>query len=182
MTDLELARRVAAGDEQAAEEFVRAYYPAIFRLLRHLTGHREDAEDLTQQAFLCARSSIDRFRGGACLSTWLHRIAFNEFAQWKRKRRLTSPLSHDLPMWDPGYASCADGEGLLGALATLSDKLRETFVMHEVEELKLREIAAILRIPIGTVKARLFYARRRLRALLEQEPEVTEHAPQQALP
>ncbi|MCB8933694.1 MAG: sigma-70 family RNA polymerase sigma factor [Fimbriimonadaceae bacterium] len=182
MTDLELAKRVAAGDEQAAEVFVRAHYPALFRLLRHLTRHREDAEDLAQQAFLTARRNIDRFRGGACLSTWLHRIAYNEFAQWKRKRRHTSPLSRDLPMWEPGYASCIDGEGLLAALATLPDKLRETFVMHEVEELKLRAIASILRVPIGTVKARLFYARRRLRTLLEQEPEVTEHAPQQALP
>jgi len=181
MNDLEIARRIAAGDAGAAERLVRDHYPSVFRLMRHLTGHREDAEDLTQQAFLVARAKIDSFRGGSGLKTWIHRIAFNEYAQWKRKRKQTAPLRPDQPTDDPGYQSFVVGEALLSALASLPDKLREAFILHEVDELKVEEVARILRVPAGTVKARLFYARRRLRAFLEDGAEVTTNESKQAI-
>jgi RNA polymerase sigma-70 factor (ECF subfamily) len=171
MNDQEIASRVAAGDADAAEQFVREHYPAVFRLLRHLTGRREDAEDLTQQAFLVARAKIDRFRGNASLKTWLHRIAVNEYSQWKRKQKQTAPLTNERSMEEPGYGSFVEGESLLRALATLSDKHREAFILHEVEELPITAVAQILNVPAGTVKARLFYARRNLRAYLEDGSE-----------
>ena len=175
MNDLEIAKRIAAGDAEVAEQFVRTHYPAVFRILRHLTRSREDAEDLTQQSFLAARANIDRYRGAAGLKTWLHRIAFNEYSQWKRKRRHTAPLSHERPVEEPGFGSFIEGETLLRALTTLSDKHREAIVLHEVEELSVAEVAQILKVPVGTVKARLFYARRHLRALLEDGSEVINH-------
>jgi RNA polymerase sigma-70 factor (ECF subfamily) len=181
MNDFETARRIAAGDPEEAERFVRLHYPSIFRMMRHLAGQREDAEDLTQQAFVLARARMGTFRGSASLKTWLHRVAFNEYAQWKRKRKRTVPLKADLASDDPGYGSCIAGESLLTALAALPNKLRESFLLHEVEEMPVAEIAQVLRVPTGTIKARLFYARRRLRALLEVGPEATHHEPQEAL-
>ncbi len=179
--DLELARRIAEGDSIAAEKFVRDLYPSVYRLMLHLTRHREDAEDLTQQAFIAVRQRISTFRGTAGLRTWVHRVAFNEYAQWKRRRKLTPPLPPNHAANDPGFGSFLAGESLLDALATLPDKLRETFVLYEVEELKVQEVAQILRVPVGTIKARLFHARRRLRAYFEGGTEVTNHEAKQVL-
>lgn len=173
MNDRELAHRIANADDDAAEKFVREHYAAIYRMLRHLTGRREDAEDLTQQTFIAARAKIDRFRGGSGLRTWLHRIAYNEYAQWKRRRRPTAPLEIEQPIVEPGFGSFIEGDALLGALSTLPDKHRETFILHEVEELSVAEVARLLLIPAGTVKARLFHARRRLRAYYEAGNEVS---------
>lgn len=181
MNDLETARRIADGDHAVAEQFVRDLYPSVFRLMRHLTGHREDAEDLTQQAFVAARQRIGTFRGSAGLRTWMHRIAFNEYAQWKRRKKHTAHLSLDQAMEEPGYGSFIAGESLLKALSTLPDKLRETFILHEVEELKVEEVSQILKVPAGTVKARLFHARRRLRVLFEDGSEVSEHETRKAI-
>ncbi|RYG30881.1 RNA polymerase sigma factor [bacterium] len=181
MNDLQTARLIAAGDGEAAEKLVRDHYPSVFRAMRHLTGHREDAEDLTQQAFLVAREKIHTFRGSSGLKTWIHRIAFNEYAQWNRKRRQTTALPPDQQIDDPGYRSFVAGESLLSALRELTDKHRVAFVLHEVEEMKVEEVARVLRVPTGTVKARLFYARRRLRALLEEGTEVANHEPKEAV-
>jgi len=75
----------------------------------------------------------------------------------------------------------AMGAAILSALAALPDKLREAFILHEVEELKVEEVAQVLRVPTGTVKARLIYARRKLRALHQDGSEVTNHEPKEAI-
>lgn len=181
MSDLEIARQIAEGDSDAAERFVRTHYPFVFRLMRHLTRSREDAEDLTQQAFVTVREKIAYYRGGASLKTWLHRVAFNEYAQWKRNRRHTVPLMTDHGSDEPGFGACIVGESLLSALAALPDKLRETFILHEVDELPVADVAQVLRVPAGTVKARLFYARKRLRVSLQDGAEAHSNEPQEAI-
>jgi len=181
MNDLEIAKRIAQGDAEATEKFVRDQYASVYRAMRHLTRHREDAEDLTQQAFISARSKIDTFRGASSLKTWIHRIAFNEYAQWKRQRRQTSPLKLDHAKDEPGYGAFVASESLLESLAALPDKLREAIILHEVEGLSVDEVAQIMRVPSGTVKARLFYARRRLRVLLEDGAEVVRNETKQAV-
>lgn len=181
MNDLDLARKIADGDLDEAERFVRVHYAAVFRFLRHLVRSREDAEDLTQQVFIIARAKIGEFRGRASLKTWLHRIAYLEYAHWKRTNKRTVSLSHEHTVQEPGYSSFVDGESLLCSLQSLSGKHREAFILHEVEELSVNEIAQILKIPSGTVKARLFYARKHLRALLEDRPEEVCHVPKEAI-
>ncbi len=180
MNDVETAMRIASGDVEATEKFVRENYAFVYRSLRHLTRHREDAEDLTQQAFIKARVGIESFRGNSELKTWLLRIAFNEYAQWKRRSRHSVMLPTDQSAEDPGYGAFVTGDSLLSALATLPDKQREAIVLHEIEGLSVVQIAKITRSPAGTIKARLFYARRRLRALLEDGTEVKRIEPQEA--
>ncbi len=180
MHDLETAKQIASGDRDAAERFVRDNYASVFRLLRHLCGRREDAEDLTQQTFLTVRTKVSSYRGRSGLRTWIHRIAFNEYLQWKRRTKKVSPLLPSQGKNDPAFASCIVGEALLGALKTLPDKMREAFVLHEIEELSVQEVARILSVPTGTVKARLFHARRKLRALLSDGIEVNDYEPQEA--
>src|SRR5215218_2555575 len=92
MSDGAMVRRILNGDRAAGERLVTEQYPRIYRLLRHLTGAVEVAEDLTQQTFLKAWGALASFRGEASLSTWLHRIAYHEYTHWLRARRDHAPL------------------------------------------------------------------------------------------
>jgi len=184
MTDPELtlytARRIAAGDPDIVAKFIRDHYATIYHSMRHLTRHREDAEDLTQQTFIVARAKIETFAGKSELTTWLHRIAFNEYAQWKRKCRPTDQLIRDHPQQDPALTAFVEGESLLAALDALPDKHREAIVLFEIERLSVEQVAAVVRAPVGTVKARLYYARRRLRVLLDGYPEISRNETKEA--
>src|SRR5919198_588612 len=70
-----LLARLRMGDREAGHRFVRDYYPAVYRYLLYLTGHRETAEDLAQETFLRAWRHLDQFQGRAPLGLWLHQIA-----------------------------------------------------------------------------------------------------------
>jgi RNA polymerase sigma-70 factor, ECF subfamily len=171
LNDLELARQIAAGDTGAVEAFVRQHYASVLRFMRHLTRRAEDAEDLTQQAFLKARSQIGSYQGKSSLRTWLHRVAFHEYTHWKRSQRWTLTLRHAPARIEPAFEACLEAAALLEALDTLPDALRETFLLHEVQQLPIEEVAKVLSRPVGTVKSRLFHARKRLRAHLESGQE-----------
>lgn len=171
MNDLETAKKIADGDPQTMEAFVQTHYAFVLRFMRHLTRRIEDAEDLTQQAFLTARQQAGSFKGNSSLRTWLHRVAFHEYTHWKRRQRKTERLSPTLASHDPGFAACLDAANLLDALHRLPASHRETFLLHEVQELPLQDVAKVLGKPVGTVKSRLFQARKLLRAELEGEQE-----------
>ena len=161
--------RIQRGDKRAGEEFVTAHYPRIFRLIRFLTGRADVAEDLTQQTFVRAWQALPSFRHESSLATWLHRIAYHEYTHWLRDRR--EHLSLDAAAHLAAPVDCQDWESLVlpHALAQLSPEHRAVFLLYHIQELSLGEAAAILEIPEGTVKSRLFTARQRLRELLEAE-------------
>lgn len=174
VTDLETARRIASGDAWATENFVITHYASVCRFLRHLTRHAEDSEDLTQQAFIKAKQQIASYRGKASLRTWLFRIALHEYTHWKRKHRRTHSLDLAPARVEPAYEACIETVALLNALEKLPDGLKETFLLSEVQELSIEETAAVLGVPQGTVKSRMFAARKKLCFLLEgrQEDEI----------
>lgn len=175
-----------SNDKAAGERFVREYYPRIERMLRYLTDSTELAHDLTQQTFLKAWGALPNFRNESGLGTWLHRIAYHEYTRWLRARREHAPIeaAHNVP----GPSMINDwGMALLPhALAQLTDDLRETFLLHYVQELSVREVADVLDVPPGTVKSRLFTARGKLREILqaaEQETQAqTETNPRYEIP
>ncbi len=176
MNDLETARKIADGDPQTMESFVHEHYAFVLRFMRHLTRRIEDAEDLTQQTFLKVRCQVGSFKGQSSLRTWLHRVAFHEYTHWKRRQRKTEHLSPTLARHEPGFAACLDAANLLDALHQLPAKHREAFLLHEVQELSLQDVAKVLGKPVGTVKSRLFHARKLLRDALEGENFNGEHA------
>ncbi|HTQ11356.1 MAG TPA: RNA polymerase sigma factor [Fimbriimonadaceae bacterium] len=171
VTDLETARRIADGDAWATESFVLAHYASVFRFLRHLTRHREEAEDLTQQAFIKAKLQIASYRAKASLRTWLFRIALHEYTHWRRRRRRLVGLDQAPARVEPAYDACIETEALLDALERLPDRAREAFLLFEIQELSIEETARVLGVPQGTVKSRLANARRRLSALLDGRQE-----------
>ena len=158
--------KALAGDAREAERIVRDHYPAVLRLLTHMTGRPEDAQDLAQRTFVKAHEALPRFRFDCPLRNWLLRIAVRECLHWRRDARPTLPLEDALP------ARSLDPESLFlrDALADLPAELRDPFLLRHVEGLSTRETADLLGIPEGTVKSRGHAARLRLRAALSDPP------------
>jgi RNA polymerase sigma-70 factor (ECF subfamily) len=133
--------------------------------MRSLTERHEDAEDLAAETVYQAQRKIKAFRGESSLKTWVHRVAYFEFTHWKRRQRLAQrPTPPPCGLVDP-YGAVDDAEALRTGLLELPEALRQPFILHEINELQLAEIALILDLPIGTVKSRLFHERKRLREL-----------------
>ena len=174
LPDLETARRIAAGDAETTEIFVLTHYTSLCRFMRHLTRQIEDAEDLTQQAFIKAKQQIASYHGRASLRTWLYRVALHEYTHWKRKQRRTHSLDLAPAHHEAGYEACLEAEALLNALAQLPETHRTVFLLFEVQDLSVEEVASVLGLPQGTVKSRLFNARQKLSQILDgrQENEI----------
>ena len=180
--DRRLLTDLRAGRAGACAELVRAHYRAVYRFLVHLTGDVHRAEDLTQETFAAAWAGITAFRGRAALSTWLHRIAYTKFIDARRaeqraaaaRERVAGPAS---PPPDPAAAATADDEArhLYRALHRLAAPDRTVLVLHYLQGLSYREMAAVLDEPAGTVKWRTGEALARLRGLLGAE--VPDHEP-----
>jgi len=164
-----LVWRIQRGDKRAGDEFVALNYPRIFRLLRYLTGRSDIAEDLTQQTFVRAWQALPNFRHQSSLATWLHRIAYHEYTHWLRDRREYASLDAAAHLAAPAVSHEWETLVLPHALAQLTPEHRESFLLYHIQELSIGEVAAILEVPPGTVKSRLFTARQRLRELLEAE-------------
>jgi RNA polymerase sigma-70 factor (ECF subfamily) len=161
-----LVRRILGGDKAAGERFIAEHYFRIYRLLRHLTGGVENVEDLTQQTFVKAWQALGTFRGESSLATWLYRIAYHEYTHWLRARREHASLTDAADVPDQHAAHALEAVLVRRALAQLSPEHRATFILYHVQGLSVSEVAAVLEVPRGTVKSRLFIARQRLRELL----------------
>lgn len=172
MTELQLARTIGAGDKEAAEAFVREHYPAVIRLATRLTGQLDDAQDIAQETFLVARQKIGSYRGNSSLRTWIHKITINQYRQWRRKHQPLPLRDYDRAASDQAISSFETGHILSHALQNIPEKQREAFLLFEVEQLSMNEVAQVLGVPTGTAKARVFYARQNLRNQLEGRLEV----------
>jgi RNA polymerase sigma-70 factor, ECF subfamily len=157
---------LANTDEGAFRELYRRYTPRLFRIvIRILDGQEHEAEDVVQETWLRAASSLRSFRWGSSLPTWLSAIAINRAREVlrNRKRWMSDGPVEDLAA--PG-SSLSERIDLERAEAQLPDGYRSVYRMFDVEGYSHEEIAARLGIAPGTSKSQLFHARRALRALL----------------
>lgn len=187
-TETQFIERLKRGDAAAFEELVTERSGEIYGLLYRLTENTEEARDLTQETFLRAFQNIEHFRGEADLRTWIYRIAINQarnrWRWWRRRRRDSTvsldsndkrgsrPLTSTLPAHrgnSPEQETLAhERERVLrAALLTLKPAYREAVILRDIEGLSYEELAATLRISIGTVKSRLARGRSQLRRKLE---------------
>jgi RNA polymerase sigma-70 factor (ECF subfamily) len=171
MDDLELSKWLAMREPRAMDLLVERFHPDVHRFLRHLTRHRQEAEDLAQQTLMRAIEHAPSYSGKGSFRSWILGIAYREFTTWRR-RRLWLPLLGDRPDAADPFTPIAEAEALLSALARLPDSTRALFLLHYVEEIPLAELAISLNIPEGTVKSRLHTARQKLRTLLKEEAYV----------
>jgi len=176
-----LVARLRAGEQEAYREIVDAYRDPIITVVARVAGPGADAEDLAQDAFLKAFAALDRFDGRSALFTWIYRIAVNTARDWVdyRRRRPVVPLEgpHGGPA-EPADTGALPSEAaerselraaVRAALERLPEPFRTTLILREMEGHSYEEVAEILGISIGTVESRLFRARAKLRALLEQQ-------------
>jgi RNA polymerase sigma-70 factor, ECF subfamily len=164
--DPRLIRAAADGDLDAFEAIVRAYQAHIWRFLRHLLTDAALAEDITQETFIRVHRRLGSFRFQSKFSTWLFSIARNAgidaLRSRDRRRGLLAAVPERPPQPDPGGQV-----ELKEAVASLPDRLREAFTLIEVFGLTYREAGEAIGVPEGTVKSRVFHARRQLVAWLQ---------------
>jgi len=179
LSDDELIRRIAARDHHAVTDLYVRYQSPLFRYLQHLTPDRGMAEDVLQETFIAVWNSSHLFAGRSSVQAWLFGVARRQAHNALRRRGL--PLAdeaaldaHAAPDPDPAdavLATAAHGD-LLAALRRLSPVHREVLTLMFVHDHSSREVAAILAIPLPTVKSRLRNAKQALRALLAARAEV----------
>ena len=184
-SDRELVARVQGGDMAAYDELIRRNQRKIYQLVYHMTSNREDAEDLTQDVFVKAYKVLHHFKGESSFYTWVYRIAVNQAINYLKKRNRRSALSLDnldqAVERDPDYVELRSREStfrdvslselqkkLNEALQTLSEKHRTVAVLHDIQGIPKEEIGKMIGCSEGTVKSRLFYARRELQKQLSE--------------
>ena len=168
-----LVARARAGDATAFDTLVRTYMEQAFRVAFRVVGHREDAEDLVQDAFLAAYQYLDSFEVGRPFGPWLMRIVLNRGANLRRSRarRTMEPETEgvsDAPSALDESERRDTGRVLREALATLSDRQRSIVTMFDVDGMTSAEIGEMMQLAPGTVRWHLHEARRQLRGVLGQ--------------
>ncbi|MEM9247405.1 MAG: RNA polymerase sigma factor [Pseudomonadota bacterium] len=173
-SDEDLARDAAAGDREAFAALVARHYERLFRLAFRLTGQRAEAEDLTQDICLALPTKLQGFRADARFVTWMYRVAFN--AAKDRHRRQQSQCRAAVGWGEVETGRRAEAieraEGLdwlTTAMRALPQDLRDTLALVLEDEMTHVEAAEVLGVSEGTVSWRLSEARKRLRALSEEE-------------
>jgi len=175
-----LAAKARHGDLEAFGKLVEHYQNRIFALCYGIVGNREDADDIAQETFIRAYQSLGTLRAEAAFYTWLAKIAVNSSLNYKKKAQSAWTVPFDAA-GEPVYEgetpeshaeSQADREWLEAVLAGLPPESRAVLVLREIEGLPYEEIAAMLKIPLGTVKSRLNHARGRLRQAVKRKGEI----------
>ena len=185
-----LVDRFKNGDQTAFDEMVARYWGRIYSMVHQLLRNTQDAEEVTQDAFIRAHRGLVNFRGDSAFSTWLYQIATNlarnRYWYWWRRKRDKS-VSFDQPIGPDGDMTLADvipaeletpdditvtqefvdriGEGM----AKLGAKHREILTLRNIKNLSYEEIAEVLQISVGTVKSRIARARESLRSKLGED-------------
>lgn len=157
--------RAAGGDEAAFERLYRRHVPRIHSLARRMMGTQE-ADALTQQAFVRAWRKLDQFRGDAAFGTWLYQVAISVILNRRRElgRRRDREAGPDPLQYMSGRRSRPDlAVDLESAMERLPDGARTVFVLHDVEGYRHREVAEMLDVTEGTSKSQLHRARMLLR-------------------
>lgn len=175
----EIVERAKKGDREAFRELFRRHRADVARLAYRMLGTSTDLEDVVQEVFLQVHKSLGDFRGQAKFSTWLHRVTVNVVLMNRRAARSrpvfapesTTELELEANTRpDEETARLRRLEAFRRVLDRLPEKKRTVFVLHEIEGLAPADIAQIVDAPVLTVRTRLFYARREICELMNEEP------------
>ncbi len=173
--DKQLIDRALGGDSKAFELLLNKYRNLVFSIMMKMVRNKQEAEDLTQEAFMKAFSSLATFNDEFAFSTWLMKIASNNCIDFLRKRKLKTHSIHepiqykdekieiDLPDHEPSpERSLIQRERsrmIENAINELPQRYRYVIILRHKEEKSYEEIAEIMNLPLGTVKAQIFRAR-----------------------
>ncbi len=194
----EIVNRVISGDTEAFEALVLEHQNKVYSLALRMVGNEEDARDMAQEAFIRAYGSLAGFRGDSKFSVWLYRLTSNiciDFLRSRGKKRTVSMTWAGDEGEDAGELEIPDEtwspenqlersltrESVRRGLESLSPQYREILLLREINGLSYAEIAGALSLEEGTVKSRIFRARKKLCDFLLREgnispPEASESA------
>lgn len=188
-----LIARIVAGETELFEQLVRKHQTRVYNLALRMVSEPADAEDCAQEAFIKAFRALPGFRGESSFSSWLYRLTSNvclDFLRARRRRAETGlTVSGDdgdeqpLQLADPadGPAELAEKEELRrrvrAALARLPDDFRQVLLLRELGGLSYDEIGRETGLEAGTVKSRIFRARRKLADILRADGNFSEFCP-----
>jgi RNA polymerase sigma-70 factor, ECF subfamily len=179
--DLIKVEEFLSGNIRGFEFLFDKYREKVFRIAYRFVRHKDDALEVTQEVFLKVYTSLARFKTDSKFFTWLYRVTVNrsiDFTRRRKSRRLQEiePGQLEAQATLPGRSAARDPadlsaeaeleEKLAQAVQSLSEKHRAVFLLHAMENLSYKEIAATLGCSIGTVMSRLFYARKKLQEIL----------------
>ena len=179
--DVELLKRCLAGEDSAWEGLVRTHTRRVYNLCYRFTGRTSEAEDLTQETFIRVYDKLKTFRGEASLSTWIYRIATNvsldhfrrnDAHQTKTTQSLEEAefgrewVDESTPSLDHQVAQSEMSDCVQGFIQRLPLSYRTVVVLHDLQGLKVQEIADVLDCSLDRVKIRLHRARNKLRGAL----------------
>lgn len=173
--DRQLVDRFLGGDLKAFNELMSAHEDRVFGICLRIMRDREHALDAAQETFITVYRKADRFTGESAFSTWLYRVATNTCYDQLRKikRRTADPLPDATDPADPHTEAALTAVELrpdiTRALATLSPDFQRAVVLADMEGLPLAQVAEVLEVPVGTVKSRVFRARRLLADALRNQ-------------
>jgi len=185
LEDVKLIRQALKGKQSAYERLMKKYYGYTRNLIFKMTSNKEDIEDLTQEAFIKAFNSLEKFDSQFAFSTWLYKIATNNCIDYIRKRKLNTysidkefgtedndmkfeiPDSDYLP--DRNIQEKEKKKILDEAIAKLPQRYKTVILLRHKEDMEYDEIAKKLRLPIGTVKAHIFRGRELLNKYLKDK-------------
>ncbi|MCK5918433.1 MAG: RNA polymerase sigma factor RpoE [Cocleimonas sp.] len=174
-TDLELVRRVQAGDKKAFDVLVLKYQQKVVNLVNRYMHDQDLSMDVAQEAFIKAYRGLKNFRGDSAFYTWLYRIAINtaknHLVSKARRMPATDIDAQEAEQYEGAdalrHVDSPEHEALKeeihrtinAAIEALPDDLRTAITLRELEGLSYEEIATTMDCPIGTVRSRIFRAR-----------------------
>lgn len=170
---LDLVVQASAGDHAAFSELAAAAIPGLYRVAYLILRHPEVAHDAVQDALIAAWRDIRGLRDPARFDAWLYRLTvracYRAARQERNRARAEMPLlpAHDLPSTDEDQRLVAARDQLERGFSRLSPEKRAVLVLHYYLDLPQAEAAAIIGIPVGTMKSRLNRATQDLRAALD---------------
>lgn len=185
-----IVRKVLGGDANAFETLVLEYEKNVYNIALRMTGNSEDAADMTQEAFIKAYNSLQSFRGDSKFSVWLYRIVSNVCLDFLRSknRRPTVSLSVEDDDGEDAQLDVADEsqspellldrkltrDSVRRGLDSLPPDYRQILLLREIQGLSYDEIAQTLSLEVGTVKSRIFRARKRLCTFLIDDGNISD--------
>ncbi|MEJ2535588.1 MAG: sigma-70 family RNA polymerase sigma factor [Calditrichia bacterium] len=173
--DKQLIEMALQGDDKAFEALLNKYRNLVFSIMVKMVRNHQEAEDLTQEAFMKAFNSLSSFNDEFAFSTWLMKIASNNCIDFLRKRKLRTYSIHepiqykdekieiDIPDHEPTpekqLLQSERAKMIQSAIDELPERYRYVILLRHKEEKSYEEISEILNLPLGTVKAQIFRAR-----------------------
>jgi len=157
--DRDLVLRARRGDVDAYNRLVNRWEKRVYNYLLKLTGNREDALDLSQEAFLKAYQSLRKLADPGRFAPWLFRIAHNEaYSLLRRRRPETEAGDQPPPSRGSRMLPVETSLAVANALRRLSEEQREAVVLKIYEGFKFEEMSEILNCPVSTIKSRVYTA------------------------